>query len=54
MSNTNIREIEKDVEEPNSVVTVEEFWHLAAQDSVDDGHCDCNEKHDELSEHRDE
>ena len=27
---------------------------MAVPDAVDDGHCDCTEKHDVISEHRDE
>ena len=47
-------EIEKDASEPNPEVTVEVVWCVAVRDTVDDGHCDCFEKHDVSSEHRDE
>ena len=51
--NTNTHEIEKDADEPSPEVTVE-VWCMAVQDTVDDGSCDCIEKHDVISEHRDE
>ena len=47
-------EIEKDADEPSPEVTVEAVWCMAVRDTVDDGHCDCIEKHDVSSEHRDE
>ena len=52
--NTNTHEIENDADEPSPEVTVEEFWCVAVQDAVDDGHGDPTEKHDVLPEHRDE
>ena len=52
--NTNTHEIEKGADEPNPEVTVEEVWCMAVQDAVDDGHCECTENFDVLSEHRDE
>ena len=33
---------------------VETVWCMAVRDVVEDGHCDCIEKHDGSSEHRDE
>ena len=51
--NTNTHEIEKDADEPSPEVTVEEAWCMAVQDTVD-GHCDCIDKHDVISEHREE
>ena len=48
--NTNTHEIEKDADEPSPEVTV----GMAVRDTVEDGHCDCKEKHDVSSEHRDE
>ena len=50
----NTKEIEKDADEPSPEVSVEEVWCMAVQDAVDDGHCDCTEEHDVLSERRDE
>ena len=44
----NTHEMEKDADEPSPEVTVETVWC----DTVDDGHCDCIEKHDVNSEHR--
>ena len=52
--NTNTHEIEKDADEPSPEVTVEAVWCMAVRDIVEDGHCDCTEKHDVSSEHRDE
>ena len=47
-------EIEEDADEPSPEVTVEAVWCMAVRDVVEDGHCDCIEKHDGGSEHRDE
>ena len=47
-------EIEKGADEPSPEVTVEEVWCMSVQDVVDGGRCACTEKHDVLSEHRDE
>ena len=52
--NRNTLEIEKDADEPSPEVTDEAVWCMAVGDTVDDGHCDCIEKHDVSSEHRDE
>ena len=52
--NTNTHEIEKDADEPSPEVIVEAVWCMAVRDTVDGGHCDCIEKHDVSSEHRDE
>ena len=53
--NTNTCEIEKGADEPSPEVTVEEVRCMLFQkDAVDDGLCDCTEKHDVLSEHRDD
>ena len=38
----------------NPEVIVEAFWCMAVRDIVEDGHCNCTEKHDVSSEHRDE
>ena len=52
--NTNTHEIEKGADEPSPEVTVEAVWCMAVRDTVDDGQCDCIEKHDVSSENRDE
>ena len=52
--NTNTHEVETDADEPSPEATVEEVWCMAVQEIVEDGHCDCTEKHDLISEHRDE
>ena len=44
----------KDADEPSPEVTVEEVWCMAVRDTVEDGYCDCIEKHDVSSEHRNE
>ena len=44
----------KDADEPSPEITVEEVWCVTVQDTVDDGHCDCIQKHDVISQHRDE
>ena len=52
--NTNTHESEKGADEPSPEVTVEAVWCKAVRDTVDDGHCDCIERHELSSEHRDE
>ena len=52
--NTDTHEIEKDADEPSPEVTVEAVWCMAFRDIVEDAHCDCIEKHDVSSEHRDQ
>ena len=51
---TNSHEIEKVADEPIPEVTVEEVWCMAVQDTLNDGHCDCTEKHDVISEYSEE
>ena len=51
--NTNTHEIEKDDDEPSPEVTVEAVWCMAAQGTVENDHCDHNEKRERSSEHRD-
>ena len=52
--NTNTHESDKGADEPNPEVTVEAVWCKAVRDTVDDGHCDCIERHELRAEHRDE
>ena len=50
--NTSTHEIEKDADDPSPEVIVVVVLCMAVQDTVDNCHCDCTEKHDVLSEHR--
>ena len=47
-------EIEKDADEPSPEVTVEAVWCMAVRDTVEDGRCNCIEKHDVSSDDRNE
>ena len=49
--NTNTHAIEKGADESSPEDIVEAVWNMAVRDTVDDGHCDCTEKHDVSSEH---
>ena len=52
--NTNTHEIERMQMNLVQKSVSKQFWCMAVRDTVDDGHCDCTEKHDVSSEHRDE
>ena len=46
--------LRKDADEPSPEVTVEAVWCMAVRGIVEDGHCDCIDTHQVISEHRDE